>query len=92
MKKMNLRGRKFIKKWADRIFAISVILSLIIFSIWLITCEFKEDHNTTIFKYVVISISILVIISIISECISEKFKVSIRREIKSNKAKEWWNV
>ena len=92
MKKMNLRGQKFIKKCADITFAVSVILSLIIFSIWMITCELKENHNTNIFKYVIISISILVVIAAISEYISEKFKVSIRREIKSIKAKNWWNI
>lgn len=90
MKKMNLRGKKFIRKWADRIFAISIIIALLIFTIWMLTCELKEEHSITIFKGVIISIGILGFIAGVCEYISEKLKISIRREIKSIKAKEWW--
>lgn len=90
MKKLTLEGMKFIKRTADKVFAICILTALSIFTIWFITCEFKEEHNTTIFKYVGISIGILTIISIIAEYISEKFKTEIRREIKSEKAKTWW--
>ena len=90
MRKMTLRGKRFIKKWADRIFAISMIIALLIISIWILTCELKDEHNINIFKGVIISVSILGLIAGICEYISEKLKINIRREIKSIKAKEWW--
>lgn len=90
MRKMNLRGKRFIKKVSDLTFMLSLSSIWIIFTIYVLFYELKETHSTELFKNVITILIILGIITGLCDYISERCKKSIRREVKAKKAKTWW--
>lgn len=90
MRKMNLRGKRFIKKVSDLTFMLSLSFIWIIFTIYVLFYELKETHSTELFKNVITILIILGIITGLCEYISERCEKSIRREVKAKKAKTWW--
>ena len=90
MKKMTLRGKKFIRNASQIISITTLITALTILCTWAVTCELKDTHSTTVFKNVGIVFLILFIISCIFDYIAIKTDTKIRREVKAIKAKTWW--
>lgn len=90
MAKMNLRGKKFLYKLTQVTTVITFTIGLIILCCWILFNEFKTTHNSNSFIIAIIFTVFFMLISGISDLISMKLKVSIRRDIKAKKAKKWW--